>query len=363
MTLHHPVRRQRPSRPMKAAAAAAALAALSFAVPAQAGPSLSFNSSAQVYGSIYTQYSSPLLGDVSFTLNGPSQYLSNYPGSGSRTTGVASVGYTISAGLGGVDPVYDIVTSSGQYGFGYSGQAETAGLTLHSQIAASTVDISGQLTSSPNSTVNAWAQANWNQQFYIPAATSRKAGSYGAILVSYTLDGNFPALSDPNAYNNASAYGQASTSFTDTSGVSYQSSFGVSSYAGDSTWTGSTKVYKKLLFQYGTVFSINLYQYASAYGNGSADFFNTGYISSLELPAGATLDSGAQQAGLGTLSELYGSVTYAATVDDINTNWDFGNNGGGFNPPPVPEPSTWTMLLSGLVGFGWLLRRRGLSQV
>ena len=359
MTLPRDLHLQTPAHSrLRAVSAAAAWAALCCAAPAQASPGLAFSSSAQVSGSINTSYVSPLLGSVSFTLNGPSQYLSNYSGSGSTTTGVAAASYTIAAGMGGIDPVYDIVTSSGQYGFAYQGQAETAGLVMHTQIAATTVDASGQLTGSPNSAVQAYAQTSWSQQFYIAEAPSRPKGSYGAILVSYTMDGSFPTLSDPGAYNNASAYGQASTSFVDSAGVSYQSSFGLSTSAGDPNWTGSNKIYKKLLFQYGTVFSINLWQVASAYTNGSADFFDTGYISSLELPYGATLDSGAQQAGLGSMEALYGSVTYAATIDDINTNWDFGNNGGGFTLPPVPEPSAWVMLLSGLLGMGRIARHK-----
>ena len=47
--------------------------------------------------------------------------------------------------------------------------------------------------------------------------------------------------------------------------------------------------------------------------------------------------SGAQEAGLGAAGDLYGQVFNSATPDAQNTNWDFGNNGGGFTLP-VPEP-------------------------
>jgi hypothetical protein len=35
-----------------------------------------------------------------------------------------------------------------------------------------------------------------------------------------------------------------------------------------------------------------------------------------------------------------------------------GGDGGGSLPPAVPEPSTWAMLLTSLVLFGWLYKRR-----
>ena len=94
------------------------------------------------------------------------------------------------------------------------------------------------------------------------------------------------------------------------------------------------------------------------YNNGSADFFNTGQISMIELPLGATLESGAEQAGLGSVGALYGNVFNATTVDDPNTNWDFGNNGGGFNPPPVPEPASAALFLAGLGALSFLTTRR-----
>lgn len=334
-----------------ASAIAAAFAMLAAASVAQATPSLSFYSSANVYGYVNTNYSSPLLGDISLSINGL-QNSSYYAGNGATSSGVASVSYTIAPGGAGGDPLYDLITNSGQYGFSYTGQAEVAKLSARTQISASTVDIGGA-ASGPNSSIQGYATAQWGQQLYINGTAAHANGSYGAILVGYTLDGHFPVGAGGN---DASVYSQVSTQFADTAGVNYSSSYEISTYSNDASWAGSKTVFKKLLFQYGTVFSLNVWQYASAYNEGSADFFNTGYISSVELPFAATLDSGAQQAGLGGLSELYGHVTNSATPDAPNTNWDFGNNGGGFTPP-VPEPETYAMLLAGL-GLVGVLRRR-----
>ena len=340
--------------PAKTASIASGLL-VCLASSAQASPSLSYSSNAYVYGSLESQYTSALLGDVSFTMRGASD--SQY------TNGnVARVSYSVPAGAntGGVtDPIYDIVTDYGQYGFSYSGQAQVLNGKLKTELTSSMVDADGNaVDNTTNTDLYSHSSAYWSQQMYIAPTANRQSGSYGAIVVGITLDGSFPASADPNISNDSDAYLSASSSFTDTAGVSYTSSFNISAYPG--SWTdGSQTVYKKLLFQYGTPFSLTLDQWISSYGNGIADFFNTGKISSIEIPYAATLETGAQQAGLGSLNELFGHVFNSATQNAENTNWDFGNNGGGFTPPSqVPVPAAMWLFGSGLIGLIGIQRKK-----
>ena len=323
----------------------------------QAAPTLNYSSYSQVYGNLNTNYSSAILGDVSFTLNGTADY-SWANGNSTQAHSEAHASYNVAAGQVTSDPIYNIVTDNGQFGFSYSGDAVADRTLLKTKMASSVVDSNGNLVNNAtSSSLNSYAHASWSSQQYIAPTASKAAGSYGAILVGITLDGNFPALSDPSIYQSGYVQLYGSSGFTDTAGVAYNSNFSITAYP--NTWTGGSQtVYKKLLFQYGTNFDISLSQWLSLYNNGNADFSHTGRISSLELPFGATLESGALQASLGSLSDLFGNVYNSSTADAENTNWDFGNNGGGFTPPPVPVPSAVWLFGSGLIGLLGLRKRK-----
>ena len=321
---------------------------------ADAPQSLQFSSYTQTWGAINTSYNSPYLGQINFQLNGPATANYQYWDPVSSPVPNSLTSFNIAPGqTPGVDPVYDIVTSSGAYGFGYDSQAQVNGTSLHGKAVSSQIDGTlAPVSSTPNSTVEVHTTSSFSQQMYIASTADHPSGSYGAILVGMRLDGATP-LSD----NYASAQLYTYASFTDAAGVGYSSGFGVSTYAGDASWTGSSTVYKKLLFQYDTSFYLSSYLWLDAYGNSTVDFLNTGKISMIELPYGATLESGAAQAGLGSSAQLYGNVFNAPTLDDPNTNWDFGNAGGGFQVP-VPEPGSSLLLATGVALIGWRLRRR-----
>lgn len=336
----------------------AALALLALQAPVSAvvsTPLLNYWAYNDAYGSVYINTSSPALGDfgANFSLGRQTSYW-DY---NNRTLApvTTQVDIQTNASPAGADPLYDLVTRGGQYGFAFSGSASATPGGLHTQMTVRSTDVNGSaVPGSPDARLYGYAHAYVSEQYLITSST-RPAGSYGALLVGITLEGSF--AHSPVGRADTTLY--ASADFTDSSGVNFQSSFHVT--ANDNVWsqpwTGSQTVYKKLLFQYGTPFSLSLDQWTSVYDNGTADFSHTGQISSIEIPFASTLDTGAMQQGLGTLTSLYGNVFNSATADAQNTNWDFANNGGGFTPP-VPEPATYALMLGGLAAVALLARRR-----
>lgn len=344
-----------PRAPLSALTALALLALQAPASAAVSTPLLDYWASNDTYGSVYINTSSPALGDfgANFDLGRQSKYW-DYA---SRTLApvTTQVDIKTNASPAGADPLYDLVTSGGQYGFAFNGIASATPGGLHTQMTVRSTDINGvAVPGSPNARLFGYASAHVSEQYLITSST-RPAGSYGALLVGITLEGSFAHSELGSAYT--SLY--ASAQFTDSSDVNFESSFQVtaSDTAWSQPWTGSQTVYKKLLFQYGTPFSLSLDQWTSVYDNGTADFSHTGQISSIEIPFASTLQTGAMQQGLGTLDSLYGHVFNSATADAQNTNWDFGSNGGGFTPP-VPEPATYALMLGGLAAVALLSRRR-----
>jgi hypothetical protein len=62
----------------------------------------------------------------------------------------------------------------------------------------------------------------------------------------------------------------------------------------------------------------------------------------------------------GAITQLVFALN-AAGVSDVNTaakNRAMFAIAGYVDPPPVPEPSTWVMMLSGFAGLGFIARRR-----
>jgi hypothetical protein len=338
-----------------AALSGLAVSASANAVPAQ---NLSYWSYSQVYGWINFNNSSPYLpsgGSSSFQVQLPSDYQSG--------NSVASSSWNLPAGESTPDFFYNTATNGGQYGYGFSGQAQVFGNQLKASMVTTTTDTNWE---NPNSTnLYAYSYASFNDQWLIKANKSHTAGSYGAILVTATLDGYFPAASG----GNGSAYLQAQNSFTDTAGVNYNSSFQLNanptgSSSSGSAWTSedwtvqgnSITATKKLLFQYGTVFNLNMYLQAYSSFNGEANFFNTGKITDILLPFEAELETGSQQSGLEGVS--LGTVRNSLSLNDPNTNWNFGSQDGGAIIPSVPEPESYAMFLAGLGLIGFMAKRR-----
>lgn len=331
-----------------------AVSASASAVQAQ---NLSYSSSSQVYGWINFNNSSPYLssGGSSFQVQLPYDYQNG--------NGVASSSWSLPAGESTSDFFYNTATNGGQYGYGFSGQAQVFGNQLKATMTTTSTDVNWE---NPNGTnLYAYSYANFTDQWLIKANKSHAAGSYGAILVTATLDGYFPAASG----SNASAYLRAQSSFADTAGVNYNSSFELDAYptgasSSGSAWTtddwtvqgNSITATKKLLFQYGTAFSLNMYLQAYSSGNGEANFYNTGKITDILLPFDAELETGSQQSGVDGVT--FGTVRNSLSLIDPNTNWNFGSQDGGAIIPTVPEPESYAMFLAGLGLIGFMAKRR-----
>lgn len=323
---------------------------------ASAAPTLTYSAYAYVNGAVESIYSSEILGQTTLRIEGPR--------SSAGINEVASADWNIPANQSILDPGYNLVTNFGEYGYSYSARAQVLGNKLKATVATSSTDLEWQ---NPNGTsINASAYANFTDQWLIAPTAKHAAGSYGAALVTIKLDGAFPTPAD--TYNSAGAWLSASTSFKDTAGVSYQSSFSINAYpstyytSGMDEWvsydwltSGSVSVKKKLLFQYGTPFDLNMTLNTWSSSNGQADFFHTGQIAEVFLPRDAQLQTGSLASGIDGMT--FGNIANATSYDDPNTIWDFGNNGGAI-VPGVPEPEAYAMLLAGLGVMGFIARRR-----
>lgn len=321
---------------------------------------LDFSSYAGVYGYVNAQLNSPFFGQINISADGPSGY------QGTNDPGPAIASWNIPTGSpsGGTDLGYDIITNFGQYGYDYSGQAQALGNQLKASISTSSTDTGWQ---NPNNTsISAYAYSSYNDQWLI-TARSHTGRNYGAVVVTAQLDGMMPAMLS-GQYNSASAYLYASSSFTDRSGVNYNSNFSISAYNGGYTVPGSSTSYdwsvpgtvtvqKKLLFQYGIPFNLGMTLQASSSANGEADFFNTAKITEVQIPFDTDLSTGSS----GFAGFTLGNLRTAGTLDDPNTNWDFGNGGGGI-VPGIPEPETYALMIAGIGLIGAVVRRRKQRQ-
>jgi len=326
---------------------------------------LSFYNWAQVQGYIDLSLTSPLLGGAtSFRINGPQTYV--YDGT------VASANWDIPAGAYSPTPdlLYDAITYYGQYGYSYAGQARAFGNQLGASITTTSTDINWETPNPNGSSLYAYGYAGYSDQWLVTNRAGRSR-AFGAVVVTAQLHGSFPEPA-PGSANSAAAWLSANTSFTDTNGVNYRSDFSISASPGSYYTSGSPSytsydwstpgvvtIKKKLLFQYGTPFNLGMTLQAYSSANGAADFFNTAKITEVELPYDVDFYTGSGDSGLAGVT--LGSLRYATTLDDPNTNWDFGN-GGGAIVPGVPEPETYAMLLAGLGLLSLVTRRRARQQ-
>jgi len=103
-------------------------------------------------------------------------------------------------------------------------------------------------------------------------------------------------------------------------------------------------------FTYGEALYLKSELFTSVWGNGAADFSNTVSFTGMKLPQDAAVYvmSGAGAAAYGISFDGNGSGT-------LCQNLACALSGG---TPPVPEPETYALLLSGLGVIAWVARRR-----
>lgn len=318
----------------------AALFACAFGAQAQ----LSYQSSSSVVGTLEL-YVRGDMGDYAM-------YSYNVPGDNVAGNALASASFNLPANT--TDPETDLgpITSNGQFGFSLNGQTKVTGTKMQGSLISQILDANGNPTSAQqDTTFRSWTYSRFTDQWLINADANHAAGTYGAVILGIHLDAK-PASGAPSGTINTYYGGQlfAKSSFADPAldPTSDHSDYvGITGSSTEASWTGSGTAYKKILFKYGTPFSLTMQLNGIGFENTALEL--SGRIDSVELPYGTTLLTGAQQSGLAGVD--YGTVFNAASLNDQNTNWDFANNGGGFTPA-VPEPATYALLIGGLAVVG-----------
>lgn len=122
----------------------------------------------------------------------------------------------------------------------------------------------------------------------------------------------------------------------------------------DTRGTGVLSINQDVVSSYGFTYGASLYLKSelvtSIAGNGSADFSNTVQFTGMKLPQDTTVfvfsRAAATDYGISFAGDGSGTVCQ-----------DLGCATGG-GTPPVPEPETYALLLSGLGVIAWVARRR-----
>lgn len=342
-------------RPRQLAARLSLAAALTGALaPSWAlSPSSFYNASASSGIAIGAELVDPLLGPTTLYKS----YAGANPSPGSSPTPWnydMAASLQLPAGAGGAGSLVEqLVTGNGQYGLSATALTQARGTRTGAQVSTAALDAQGQATDSASPWVQAYGSSVWSDKFYIAPSDAHPAGSFGAILVGLTLTGDFGATQGSTA--NAADALLSLTSQPNGAYASFTSRLDLKADTQGSWLAGATR-YQKLLFQYGTEFSVSMSLMVKSTNNAQASF--EGGISLLQLPMGAVLESGALLRGVGTADQLYGRVFNASSLNDPNTQWDFSAANGGAFTVPVPEPETWALMLFGLAAVGLAGQRR-----